>query len=536
MPRPQHHPAARQGARRLLVDQRAAVHARAGARTSTTGASSAMSAGAMPTCCRISARPRTSSAARTNWHGEGGPLSVSDMEPLPICDAFIAAAEQCGYRRNPDFNGAAQEGFGYYQFTTRNGRRCSTAVGYLKPARRRRESEGRRRARSRRACCSRAGARSASNICRAARQHIAHAARSHPRGRRLQHAAADAALRARAGVAAAPARHRGRSPTCRASAPTCRITSTPAWSIAARSRSRSNDLLASKLRGLLAGLHYLLRRRGLLAMGAAYAGGFFRTNEAAATPDVQCHIMLFSGDTIAPPLHPFSGISCPLIVLRPESRGTVRIKSADPRQPPAIQPRYLSAAKDRDTMVAGLRALRRIMAAPALAPFIEAEHDPGPACASDDDLLDFVRRTRLDRLSPDLDLPHGRAIRPPWSMRGSARARLRAPAHRRCLDHAGARLRQHQCGRDHDRREGRRHDLAGRTGRASQDAQAARDARMESEVVPSFGRSFVRLPIRARIGQIGADDSIPIDVETTTLHRHALALAIVACGAPARRQ
>ena len=54
-----------------------------------------------------------------------------------MCDAFIAAAEQCGYRRNPDFNGAAQEGFGYYQLTTRNGRRCSAAVGYLKPARRR---------------------------------------------------------------------------------------------------------------------------------------------------------------------------------------------------------------------------------------------------------------------------------------------------------------------------------------------------------------------------------------------------------------
>ena len=63
--------------------------------------------------------------------------------------------------------------------------------------------------------------------------------------------------------------------------------------------------------------------------------------------------MLFSGDTIARPLHPFSGISCPLIVLRPESRGTVRIKSADPREPPAIQPRYLSAAKDRDTTIAG---------------------------------------------------------------------------------------------------------------------------------------------------------------------------------------
>ena len=137
---------------------------------------------------------------------------------------------------------------------------------------------------------------------------------------------------------------------------------------------------------------YALTRRGLLAMGAAYAGGFFRTDTAAATPDVQCHIMLFSGESIAPPLHPFSGISCPLIVLRPESRGHVRIKSADPRAAPAIQPRYLSAAKDRDVMVAGLRALRRILAAPALAPFIAAEHDPGPACASDDDLLDFARR------------------------------------------------------------------------------------------------------------------------------------------------
>jgi choline dehydrogenase len=127
-------------------------------------------------------------------------------------------------------------------------------------------------------------------------------------------------------------------------------------------------------------------------MGAGYVGGFLRTNEAVATPDVQTHIMLFSADTIGGSLHSFSGVTCPMIVLRPESRGTVRIKSADPRSPPAIQPRYLSAAKDRDVTVVGLRALRRIMAAPALEPFIEAEHEPGPACASDEDLLDYVRR------------------------------------------------------------------------------------------------------------------------------------------------
>jgi choline dehydrogenase len=153
-----------------------------------------------------------------------------------------------------------------------------------------------------------------------------------------------------------------------------------------------NDLIASRRRGLIAGLRYLLTRRGLLAMGAAYAGGFFRTDAAAATPDVQCHIMLFSADQMSGPLHPFSGISCPLIVLRPESRGTVRIKSADPHQPPAIQPRYLVAQKDRDVTVKGLRALRRIIAAPALRAFIEAEHEPGPACSGDEDLLDFARR------------------------------------------------------------------------------------------------------------------------------------------------
>ena len=131
----------------------------------------------------------------------------------------------------------------------------------------------------------------------------------------------------------------------------------------------------------MAGLNYLLRRRGLLAMGAAYAGGFFRTDAAAATPDVQCHIMLFSGDTIAPPLHPFSGISCPLIVLRPESRGSVRIKSADPGAPPAIRRAISPPRRIATRWSPGLRALRRILAAPALAPFIEAEHDPGPACA-----------------------------------------------------------------------------------------------------------------------------------------------------------
>ena len=325
-----------------------------------------------------------------DFHDTGGPLAVSDMEPLPVCDAFIAAAEQCGHARNPDFNGAVQDGFGYYQLTTRNGRRCSASVGYLKPARRRANLKIVSQALATRVLFE---GRRATGI--AYRQgHETRVAHAHdvilsggtfntPQLMQLSGLGPASLLQEHGipvvadmpGVGAELQDHFHARMVFRCTQPVS-----------------VNDLLASKRRGLMAGLNYLLRRRGLLAMGAAYAGGFFRTSETVATPDVQCHIMLFSGDTIAPPLHPFSGISCPLIVLRPESRGTVRIKSADPAIAPAIQPRYLSAARDRDTMVAGMRELRRIVAAPALNTFIEAEHDPGPSCATDSDLLDFARR------------------------------------------------------------------------------------------------------------------------------------------------
>jgi choline dehydrogenase len=324
------------------------------------------------------------------WHGEGGPLSVSDLGNLPVCDAFIAAAEQCGYRRNPDFNGAAQEGFGYYQFTTRNGRRCSTAVGYLKPARRRANLQVASRALATRVLFE--GKRAtgidylqgdAKRSARAGEVILAGGAFNSPQLMQLSGLGPAALLREHGidvvadmpGVGADLQDHFHARLVFRASQPVS-----------------VNDYFTNRLRGFAAGLNYALRRRGLMAMGAGYVGGFLRTNEAVETPDVQTHIMLFSADAIGGPLHPFSGLTCPVIVLRPESRGTVRIKSADPRAAPAIAPRYLTAAKDRDTTLAGIRALRRIMAAPPMAPFIEAEHEPGPACASDDDLLDYVRR------------------------------------------------------------------------------------------------------------------------------------------------
>jgi choline dehydrogenase len=152
-----------------------------------------------------------------------------------------------------------------------------------------------------------------------------------------------------------------------------------------------NDVINSFRHRMAAGLRYLLFRKGLLAIGAGYAGGFFRTSPQVATPDIQVHFIIFSADTAGAALHPFPGFIASICQLRPESRGTVHIKSADPAQPPAIQPRYLTSAFDRDTVVEGLKLLRGIMDQPAMRRYIAEERVPGPKVQSDADLLAFTR-------------------------------------------------------------------------------------------------------------------------------------------------
>ena len=107
---------------------------------------------------------------------------------------------------------------------------------------------------------------------------------------------------------------------------------------------------------------------------------------------MQCSLALYSADKIGSNLHPYSGVTGVCTLLRPESRGHVRIKSADPRLAPAIHPNYLAAQKDRETLIEGVKAIRGIIAAPAMAKHIAEETEPGPACASDGDILDYIRR------------------------------------------------------------------------------------------------------------------------------------------------
>jgi choline dehydrogenase len=324
-------------------------------------------------------------------HGVGGPLAVSNVcEPHTLCEAFIEAAQQAGYPRNDDFNGPTQEGAGYFQLTAKNGRRWSTAVGYLREARRRpnlvvetNALASRLLFEGRRAVGVEYRKDGAIRVAHAAREVIlAGGAFNSPQLMQLSGLGPADLLRGHGvdvvadmpGVGAELQDHLQVRIQYRCTEP---IT--------------MNDVVNSWRHRIGAGLRYALLRKGLLAIGAGYAGGFFRTGAQVATPDVQAHFIIFSGETSGAALHPFPGFIASICQLRPESRGFVRIKSANPAEAPAIQPRYLSDPIDRDTVVAGLKLLRGIMEQPAMRRYIAEERVPGPQVTSDTDLLAFAR-------------------------------------------------------------------------------------------------------------------------------------------------
>ena len=326
-------------------------------------------------------------------HGTGGPLAVSNVcEPHPLCEAFLEAAEQTGIPRNDDFNGPTQEGAGYFQLTAKNGRRWSTAAGYLKQARKRSNLkvelnalatrvlfEGRRAVgiEYRQGAVTRTAYADGEVI-------LAGGAFNSPQLLQLS-GVGPADLLLRHGIAVL--------------ADMPGVGSDLQDHLQVRMQFRctepitANDVINNWRYRYGAGIRYMLSRKGLLSVGAGYAGAFFRTRPDLATPDVQIHFLIFSTETAGAAVHPFSGFMASICQLRPESRGTVRIKSNNPSDAPAIQPRYLSARADCDTVVAGLQVLRRVMSQPVMRKLIAEEHAPGPQCQSDADLLAYARNT-----------------------------------------------------------------------------------------------------------------------------------------------
>jgi choline dehydrogenase len=326
------------------------------------------------------------------WHGTGGPLCVSDVaDRHPICEAFIDAAMSLGFRRNDDFNGAGQDGVGYHQTTTRNGKRCSTAVGYLRPAMTRPNLrvvtealtekiafEGRRAI----GVVFRRGG--AAHTAQAAREIILCAgAVNSPQILMLSGIGPAAHLAAKGVALLHDLPGVGQSLQDHYSAP-LKFKCTEPVTV--------NDVMQSNLKKLKAGLQYYAFRNGPLAMGTSPAALFARTRPELASADIKCSISPFSADRPQDGLHPWSGFTTIVYQLRPESRGRIELKSPDPFDAPAVFPNYLATPTDQQTIVEGLKLLRRIMATPQMEHFVASEFQPGAAVVTDDELLSYARR------------------------------------------------------------------------------------------------------------------------------------------------
>lgn len=320
------------------------------------------------------------------YHGKDGPLGVSQPRaPLPICQAFFEAASEMGIPRNHDMTGASQEGVGFYQLTQKYGRRCSTTSAYLRHARGRQNlkimttrqvrriflTEGR-------AVCVEmdGGAR----ISARAEIILSCGAVGTPRLLQLS-GIGDAAALKEAGIdPVVDSPHVGKNFQDHLDL----------YCIAELSGHHSYDRYAHPLYAMAALMRYVITRSGPVASSLFETGGFWYADPSARSPDLQMHLGLGTGIEHGVVAMPKGGITLNSCYLRPRSRGSVLLASADPAEAPLIDPNYLADDHDRAMSLAGLRLTQKILGAQALKPFIKQEKLPGPQVVSDDDYLNYI--------------------------------------------------------------------------------------------------------------------------------------------------
>ena len=325
-------------------------------------------------------------------HGAGGPLAVSNMRlKREICDAWVEAAVAAGYPFNPDYNGASQEGVGYFQFTCRKGRRCSSATAFLKPARRRPNLRVLTRAQAKRVVVEGGRARGVEIL----RDGIVETLTARREVVLSAGAIGSPQLLMLSGIGAAGELGRFGIPVVSDRAEVgCNLQDHLQARLVFKCRSRTmNDEVSSFWRRLGIALEYALHRTGPMTMAASLATGFLKTRDELATPDIQFHVQPWSADSPEAGVHPFSAFTASVCQLRPESRGTLALQSPHAEDPPAIHPNYLATRTDCDTLVAGIRIAREIAARAPLADMVEAEFQPGPEAGDDAALLAWARAT-----------------------------------------------------------------------------------------------------------------------------------------------
>ena len=332
------------------------------------------------------------SRGASRWHGAGGPMGVSDLERHELCDAFIASARSIGIPPNDDFNGERQEGTGYYQATTKNARRSSTATAYLRPAQRRPNLRVETEAlatrigfEGRRAVAVEYQQGGVRRRAQAAREILlCGGSFNSPQLLQLSGVGPRALLEAHGIplVHEVPEVGEGLQDHLY-----CRTF----WR--ANKPLTLNDDMLSLWRKAKIGLEYALLRRGPLTVAAGYAAAFVRTRPELKRPDAQLYFINFSTAKRGGVLHPWSGFTLSVSQLQAESRGSVRIQSPDARTAPAIRYNYLATENDRRVMVEGLKIARRIAQAAPLSGYVVREEFPGPQVNSDAGLLEIVRQS-----------------------------------------------------------------------------------------------------------------------------------------------
>ena len=330
------------------------------------------------------------------FHAVGGPLTVSDLRsPNPLSDIFLEAAAELQLPKNADFNGAAQEGMGFYQVTQRNGRRCSAAVAYLRPARARANLEVKPDSRcekilfeGRRAVGVRYRRGEASETVRARKEVIVSAgAFQSPQVLMLSGVGPAAHLRQHGLDVVADSPEVGRNLQDHLDYTVLRKTSSP---------DSIGVTPAFALAFPKAAFNFWRQGRGVLTSNLAEAGGFLKTDPSEAEPDVQLHFLPTLVDDHGRKKHLGGGYSCHVCVLRPKSRGEVRLGSADPAAAPVIDPNFLSDDDDLRRLMKGARIVFRLMEAPAFAPVASDYLYEGPD--ADDKALIADIRSRSDTI------------------------------------------------------------------------------------------------------------------------------------------
>jgi choline dehydrogenase len=343
------------------------------------------------------------------WQGDGngaergtdGPLKVSPTAlTRDVVDKWIDAAVAAGYKKNPDYNNENQEGVGYFQLTMDKGRRCSSAVAYLKPARHRKNLtilthaqcerlnivDGRvaglmaliagetKDLRAKREVILSAGSIGSAQILMLSGIGAGEELTRH----------GITVVKDLPGVGKNLQDHLQARPVFKTDLPTINI-------------ETSNLFKQAKIAA-----EYALKRTGAMTMAASLGTGFLKTDERLATPDIQFHIQPWSADKPADGPHKFSAFTASVLQMRPESAGHLELASASMHDHPKIHPNYLATKLDQDTIVKGIQIARKICQHAPLAQHISEEHSPGAAVGMDDydATLEWARNTAVTIYHP----------------------------------------------------------------------------------------------------------------------------------------